>query len=520
MRSFIAKHADSISAVLSCFDRVIIRGHLPMANPRYCRAWMWSKQIGLNLKDLPAGWRNFKEAAPWFAEQIKAHAQRLAAEAGRPYRHLPSHNEPMEDNARVLAVQDGIVHGLVCVYSALEICRTFRIRYDERGPDLGRDLRTCLVLYFYYQDRDFGLMHVKMQTWMPFTVQVYVNGHEWLARRLTRQGIAFEKVDNAFIKLADATRAQQCQPAFWQRDWPRWLDGLARRVNPLKGDWLTGQDYYWVIDEAEWSTDVLFGDRQALADLRPKLYEHAGLCFSAPRIMSFLGRKYRETFAGDIKTHWHRREPGAAVRHYVKRNVLKMYDKAGAVLRIETVINQPREFFVHRTRHKRDGGKRVGWFPLSKAVANLYRFAQVGQKANERYLEALAVVNAVGVGARELERRCAPVSYHGRMRRALQPLASDDQALFVAALHGEHAIRGFRNGELAQLLYGPRPDDPGERRRQCGRVSRRISLLRAHGLVAKYPRSRRYRVTERGQRFMSTAIRLRTELFPKELSGA
>ena len=106
------------------------------------------------------------------------------------------------------------------------------------------------------------------------------------------------------------------------------------------------------------------------------------------------------------------------------------------------------------------------------------------------------------------------------MRRALQPLASDDQALFVAALHGEHAIRGFRNGELAQLLYGPRPDDPGERRRQCGRVSRRISLLRAHGLVAKYPRSRRYRVTERGQRFMSTAIRLRTELFPKELSGA
>ena len=72
-----------------------------------------------------------------------------------------------------------------------------------------------------------------------------------------------------------------------------------------------------MIDEAEWSTDVLFGDRQALAELRPKLYEHAGLCFSAPRIMSFLGRKYRETFAGDIKTHWHRREPGAAVRHYV-----------------------------------------------------------------------------------------------------------------------------------------------------------------------------------------------------------
>lgn len=519
MHSFIAKHADQISAVLSCFDRVILRGHLPMANPRYCRAWMWSKHIGLNLKNLPAGWRNFKEAAPWFAEQIKEHAQQLAAATGRPYRHLPSHNEPMEDNARALAAKDGIDHGLVCVYSTLEVCRTFRVRYEQVGPNLDKDLRTCLVLYFYFQDRNFGLMHVKMQTWMPFTVQVYVNGHEWLARQLTRRGIAFEKVDNAFLKLADAERAQQCVPAFWQRDWPRWLDGLARRVNPLKDDWLAGQNYYWVIDEAELSTDVLFHDRQALADLRPKLYEHAGLRFSAPQIMSFMGRKYRETFAGDINTRWHCREPGAAVRHWLKRNVLKMYDKAGVVLRIETVINQPREFFVHRSRHKADGSKQVGWYPLTKAVANLYRFAQVGQKANERYLEALAVVNDVGVGERELAGRCAPVYYQGRMRRALQPLGRDDQALFVAALHGEHAIRGFRNGELAQLLFGPRPDDAGERRRQCGRVSRRISLLRAHGLVAKYPRSRRYRVTERGQRFMSTAIRLRTELFPKELNG-
>jgi hypothetical protein len=519
MQSFIAKHADKISSVLSCFDRVIIRGHLPMANPRYCRVWMHSKRIGLNLRDLPAGWRNFKDAAPWFAEQIKAHAQRLAAAAGRPYRHLPSHNEPMEENARALAEQDGITDGLVCVYSMLETCQTFRVRYSDQGPDLGPDLRVCLVLYFYYLDRAFGLMHVKIQTWFPFTVQVYVNGHEWLARRLARQGIAFEKVDNTFVQLADAARAQQCLPAFWQRDWPRWLDGLARRINPLKDDWLAGQDYYWVIDEAELSTDVLFRDRRALADLRPRLYEHAALCLGAKQIMTFLGRKYRESFAGDVKTYWHRREPGAAVRHCVKRNVLKMYDKAGAVLRIETVINQPKEFFVHRTLHKQNGTKEVGWFSLTKAVANLYRFAQVGQKANERYLEALAVVNDLGVSQRELERRCAPVYYQGRMRRALQPLARDDQALFQAALQGEHAVRGFRNGELAQVLFGPRPDDLGERRRQCGRVSRRISLLRAHGLVAKFPRSRRYRVTERGQRFMSTAIHLRTELFPKQLSG-
>jgi hypothetical protein len=521
MQSFIAKHADHISAVLSCFDRIIIRGHLPMASVGFFRAWMYHHKIGYNLKNLPAGWRNFKEAVPWFAEQIKAHAQRIVAHTGRPYKHLYAHNLSMEEKARALVEQDGIAEGLVCIYSVMEICRTFRIRYGQGRAELDSDLRPCLVIYFYYQDRNFGLMHVKIQTWFPFTVQVYVNGHEWLARQLARQGIAFEKIDNAFLKLSDLERVQETLPAFWQRDWPKFLDGLARRANPLLDTtWLTGLNYYWVIDEAEFSTDVLFSDRKALASLRPRLYEHAFMCLGAQQILGFLGRRYRENFAGDVKRYWHRREPGAAVRFCIKQNVLKMYDKYGVALRIETVIRAPREFFVYRTMYKLNGTKQKGWFPLTKAVVNLYRYAQVGQRANEHLLEALAVVDDLSVSEKELQRRCAPVSYHGRVRRALQPLSHDDQALFQAALRGEHLLRGFRNGDLAQLLFGPSPEDLGERCRRCARVSRRISLLRAHGLVAKVPRSRRYRVTRRGQRFMSTSIRLRTELFPKELSRA
>jgi hypothetical protein len=518
VKSFIARYRDKINGIVQCFDRLIVRGHLPMAGLGYFLTWMRSKQIGLNLKELPPGWWNFKEAGPWFADKLKVHAQASAAENARPYRHLASH-EPMEQNARALAEQDGIREGLVCVYGTLENCHTFRVRYGQGGPNLGTDVRRCLVLYYYLMDREFGLMHVKIQTWFPFTMQVYVNGHEWLARKLAAQGIDFRKVDNAFVWLADPQSVHARQLArFWRRDWPKFLDRLARHFNPLLTDWLAGQNYYWVIDQAEFSTDVLFTDRSALAPLRSHLYEHAALCFGADKVMTFLGRRYRETFQGDVRTYWHRREPGAAVKHWVKRNALKMYDKDGRVLRIETVINNPREFFVHRARLKQDGTKEVGWFPMSKGIANLYRYAQVGQKANERYLEALAVVDDLGVGQRELDRRCAPVLYQGRRRRALQVLGRDDQALFQATLRGEHAVRGFRNGDLAVLLFGPRPQDPLERRRQCGRVSRRISLLRAHGLVAKYPRSRRYRVTGSGQRLMSTAIHLRSKLFAKELT--
>jgi hypothetical protein len=195
-----------------------------------------------------------------------------------------------------------------------------------------------------------------------------------------------------------------------------------------------------------------------------------------------------------------------------------MYDKDGRVLRLETVINDSKEFFVHRCREKQNGRQEVGWFPMTKGVANLYRYAEVSQSANARYLEALSVVDDLGAGQRELDQRCAPVLYQGRKRRGLQPLGRDDQALFRATLRGEHAVRGFRNGELGEQLFGSTPDDPSERRKQCGRISRRISLLRAHGLVCKVPRARRYHVTVRGQRFMSAAIYLRTKLFPHELS--
>jgi hypothetical protein len=519
VNSFVAKHRAKINGVLECFDRVILRGHLPIAGAGYFSTWLFSKQIALNMRQLPDGWWNFKEAAPWFAEMLKAHARALAAQRGRRYRHL-SRAEPMEENARELARQDAITDGLVCVYGAMETCRTFRVQYGEGGPKVRPDQRVCLVIYFYWMDREFGLMHVKLQTWFPFTVQVYVNGHEWLARKLAARGIAFEKHDNAFVELADAKKAAECAQGFWRRDWPKLLHRLASRVNPLLKDWLAGQNYYWVIDQAEFSTDVLFADQTALAGLRRALYEHAVHCFGAEQMMTFLGRKYRATFQGEVRTHWRQREPGAAVKHWVKSNAIKMYDKAGRVLRIETVINNPKEFFVHRPRLKNDGTHEVGWFAMSKGVANLYRYAQVSQRANERYLEALAVVNDLGVGQRELDWRCAPVSFQGRRRRGLQPLSRDEQALFQAVLRGEHTVRGFRNGEVAERLYGPRPKDPGERRRRSGQVSRRISLLRAHGLVAKYPRSRRYRVTFAGQRFMSTAIHVRAKLFTQELGRA
>ena len=517
MNAFVAKHRPEIKGVLHCFDRVILRGHLPIAGTGYFLRWLTSKQVALNLNQLPEGWWNFKDAAPWFAETLKNHAHALAAERNRPYRHLPA---PSGWRKTLASWPSKTKSSTDWCASTGDGNLPHLPRAVQRGRSTRSDQRVCLVIYYYWMDREFGLMHVKLQTWFPFTVQVYVNGHEWLARKLTARGTAFDKLDNAFVELADAERpatgagilAARVAKAARSSGQPGQspAHGLAGRPELLLGD-RPGRVFH--------RRAVCRQDRARLIASR-SVRARGALFWRGTGDDVFRTEVFAGRFQGEVRTHWRRREPGAAVKHWVKSNAIKMYDKGGRVLRIETVINEPKEFFVHRPRPKHDGGKVVGWFAMNKGVANLYRYAQVSQRANDRYLEALAVVNDVGVGQRELDWRCAPVSFQGRRRRGLQPLSRDDQALFQAVLRGEHAVRGFRNGEVAERLYGPRPKDPAERRRRSGRVSRRISLLRAHGLVAKYPRSRRYRVTRAGQRFMSTAIHVRAKLFTREFGQA
>ena len=122
-----------------------------------------------------------------------------------------------------------------------------------------------------------------------------------------------------------------------------------------------------------------------------------------------------------------------------------------------------------------------------------------------------------GQARRLLDRATKPAKLHGRRKRALQPLSPADQALFLAAMRGEHRLHGFRNKDIAQRLYAHATKDPVERRRRCGRVTRLIQLLRAHGLVARMPRTRRYRVTPQGEQVMSAAIQVKELHLPTQM---
>jgi hypothetical protein len=151
---------------------------------------------------------------------------------------------------------------------------------------------------------------------------------------------------------------------------------------------------------------------------------------------------------------------------------------------------------------------------MRKGVSDLWRSFQVGIGANQRYLAALAAAPLQGKGVAALDVLCRPHTNHGRHVARFNPLNPTDLALFRAALAGEHTIVGFRNRDLTRHLYRRPAADRDEAHRRCERVSRLIVKLRGHGLVAKVPRSRLYRVTRYGQQVMTAAIALHDHDYP------
>lgn len=499
MRDFISKHSEKITGTLSCFDRMLFKGYLPLGWAEGMESFIGSQ--GFLLKD-------FKRFVSVHSETIREHAEGVAKKAGRPYIYLNGQGMRKEDEVRRIAERDGVTEGLICVLRAVEPCQSFKVMPGKGRPRLVNAPRKCLCFYYYFIDREFGLMHVRIQSWFPLVIQICINGHEWLARKLDKHEIAYHKDDNAFLWIADCARAQRFADRFVSRNWPRILSAFARKVNPLLKNLLSEMNYYWVIDQAEFATDVMFESHNALGNLYENLLKHAVLHLSAEDVLTFLGRKLNGNFKGEVLTDLKKkRYPGARVKHRMCENWIKMYDKCGCVLRVETVINQPRQFKVRRMG-KRDGVLAMGWYPMAKGVANLYRYRQIALSANRNYLQALAEVHPLP-SINAFHALARPVKRAGRSYRGFNPANPDDQALFAAVTRGEHALMGFRNQDIRRALF-PIPRSAHQQRQQANRVSRILKRLHTHHLVAKIPRSRRWRLTKTGRTTITAALTFQT----------
>jgi len=501
--AFVSKFGRHVTGFLAGFDRVRFRGTLRLLfQPAIFEVYLLRQKVLV---------KDFKPFALALTARVKELAFEAARVAGRPVRYLSSAAQSKEELARAIARQDRINEGLVAVFSAVEPCLSYTVRgnRETKKLDLVLQPRRCTHLYHYLIHPECGLMHVRVQTWFPFTVDICLNGREWLARQMAGAGLRYDQRDNCFVRVSDPVRAQALLDEQLQTDWPKLLDGLLAAAHPLHAELArpTGQRYYWTASQTEYATDVMFRDAGQLAALYPHWLHHGIRTFGSADVLRFLGRRCPNNFTGEVTSTLKRRPEGVRLKHVADGNSLKMYDKEGSVLRVETTIVRPYPFKVYRPSESDPNGK-LSWRYLRQGVADLWRRAEVSRAANGRYLAALASVSANTPLAESVGPICRAVTVHQRRHRAINPWNREDGALLAAISRGEFTLRGFRNRDLRALLCSA-TTDPAARRRQAAAITRQLALLRAHGLIKKVTGTHRWLVTESGRPILTALLAAR-----------
>ena len=489
-QSLMDRYDDRIAGVLSCYDRVVITGTLPGV----CYADGMTRYLnanGIRIFDYP-------QFAMELRDRVRSGAASLAAEAGITIEHITkSHIRKEAVVARVLE-QRGEHPGLVHIISAMEACDSYRPWHDKGTgktfvrPDSGK----CLHYYFYFLDAWFGLIYLRVPTWAPFRLQFYCNGHSWLARRLTAEGIGYTMADNAFVRIDDWVRAQELADSLSPDRLHRTLDRYAERCCPVLD--VFGQSYHWSLMQVEYATDLAFRSTTTLGPLYEQLVRQSVLSVKAEQVATFLGRQITPLLAQEIGSQFSTRIEGTCIKHRFGKSSIKMYDKAGIVLRIETTTNDVSSFKHHRKVEHRKGPATRALAPVKKSIYSLIDLREILLGCNRRYLAHLSALDDVSAGVRALGRVTKPHDVDGRTVKGINFFEPGDSALLQALQNPRVNIAGIRRGDLLPDLGMFSPT----------RLSRQLRRLLDIGVIKRVIGTYRYYLTKAGRAATAAAGRL------------
>lgn len=500
MKNFVEQYAKSICGTISGWDRIRFRGTIRwLANTSGINTYLSVHKILL------------KDFGKW-AEAITAKVRLTCANQAKrldiPMIYLPSAAIDKEAYARKIMNEREIVTGPICMFSTVEPCFSALLQGNKATKQLELKMgpRKCVWIYQYWNDEQLGFGHTRLQTWLPLSATICLNGRHWLERQLLREAIGYVKDGNCFTHVDDYEKVYALIEEQHRTDWPRLLEGLLSRncpdFNTVIGD--HPLEYYWSANETEWATDVVFRSANELDTLFPKLARYGLLTSQSPAVMRFLGRSEKGPRPNEVRSDLRIRYEGLRLKHWVNNNSVKLYNKAGNVLRTETTINQTREFKVYR--HPDDDTSRpASWQKMRKGVSDLHRRADVSQASNERYLDHLAAASVAESLKETVGDICKRIRKDGKSYRAINPWDTQDFQTLQYLARGEHQLNGFVNKTLCEKLHG-KVSCAAEQKRLRAKTSRRLRLLRAHGLIRKVPRANRYQLTDKGRKVAATVL--------------
>jgi hypothetical protein len=497
-----ARYSGELEGTLACLDRMILYGTLT----GLCHAGAVAGELnraGLSMFDIPV-------LAKPLQEDIRERAAALAAEHGAAIEFLPNWRTDKEGRAKELLEKRGGRLGLVCILSAMESCQTFEARKGRGGqgrPWIKVTPGRCLHYYFYFNDADLGLIHLRVPTWIPMRLQFHLNGHVWLGRRLQQQGIDCTLEDNALVSCADWGKAQE-QSAEVPMAWlEKRLQSYIAMCCPHAARF---GGYYLTLAQVELSLDLVFKTEATATELCATLTRQALLVSRSGEVARFFGHEFsKEAEAtSELKTV---AEGVLRIRHVLGRQSLKLYNK-GRVLRIEATTHDVSFFKHYREVVKRDGTREHKRAPLKASLYSLGTLFGLMEATCRRYLRWLDRLEDPNIGRHRLDEITRPKrDENNRSWRGFNFFAPEDGRALLALLDGVGQIAGWTNKRLRTAMGGGKTS---------GQISRILRRLREHHLIRRAPRSFKYYLTRSGHCALIALQKIQNHLLIPTLQAA
>lgn len=500
MDTIIQRYSSGIKGVISCYDRIVITGTLPvLSNANHLTSYMYQNNIRIF---------DYAKFADPFRLELKANAEKIAEDAGLKIEFIRKSNIRKEALIEKILQNRGHHVGLVHIFSAMEACSSYEPWHDKLThktflrPDQGK----CLTYYFYFIDELLGLCYVRVPSWLPFKLQIFFNGHAWLSNELKKRKINYQLLDNAFTDIHDFERAQKISNELAPEKLHVKLNSFAEKYCPVHE--IFKQQYHWSIMQCEYSTDIIFRHQDQLKPFYDQLIEKAIHSVKPQNIITFFGKKYDSKYEGEVGNNYHVRIEGSRIKHSMGNSSIKMYDKFGHILRIETTVNDVSFFKHYREVIQRDGTSVHKEASMKKNIYSLKPLREILWASNNRYLEFISAIDDDTIGHKKLEKATEPKKAEGRNYKGLNFFTKADKDIVLTLARGEFNIYGFTCKDLFKHLT----------KLSKSQVSRLLKRLRIHGIIKKIGRNYKYYLTKFGKEVIACSQKIINMIMIPQLS--
>ncbi len=498
MQLFLKLFGPYLQWVYHCFDRIVINGHL--------LGLMRESQVVYFFRDVCGHPKLTKELVRQRSQDYQSWVEHFALNHKVPL--LWAEKGVRKEDLVAFRQQRRLREGKFGVYYILKSREqgwTFRIlqpRFGSADPNyqLVRKTRSLYThYYFYIVDAVAGPMVLRVGSFLPFSVTAYLNGHNFIERALSGQGIEFAKDDNRFISVADPAKLQaaadRLDGKILQQRIDYWTLIVAPKFSAKERAACGGLHRLYVMEQIEYSRNFIFKRSWPIRSLFQRSCELGLYLLTADRIVALFGKQNTRRVRGKLQNVMERVDQGMHVfRTWCRNSFLKQYEKAATFLRLELVSNNVRDF------------------GLKKSLAHWEAMRQRFQEITDRFAGVQAQNLNVHGQLDVLARLAQPVIQAKTKVSGIKLEQKRILRLLEVLLQGASGhLKRWTTAQLRQTVL--EQCSLKEKDYTLNQVRYDLRKIRLHGLIERIPHSYAYRFTQRGQKLALLLIQLRKRIY-------